>query len=248
LSLAAAPQHKPPGWRGRIGIIQPSPGVMLEYEWPRWLPDEVLFPVARVRMAEASAAGYRGVVEQAPAAATELARAGAGVVAFACTIGSLFEGAAAEQELVERMAQASSLPALSLGSTSVLALRAVGASRVAVLTPYSKAVNAWVKDYLVAHGIGVAGFIATPADIVTVGNLPAAEIAEIAIRGMQHLADADALWIPCTAIRTLEAIEMMEGRTGSPAISASQALLWHSLEILGLAGAGQPCGRLFQTT
>jgi maleate isomerase len=247
LSLATTSLHKPPGWRGRIGIIQPSPGVMLEYEWPRWLPDEVLFPVARVSMSQASAEGYRGVVEQAPAAASELARAGAGVVAFACTIGSLFEGAAAEQELVERMAKASSLPALSLGSTSVKALRAVGASRVAVLTPYSDAVNAWVGDYLAACGIDTAGFIATPVDIVTVGNLPAAEIAEIAVQGMQRFADVDALWIPCTAIRTLEAIETIEARTGLPAISASQALLWCSLEILGLAGAGQSCGRLFQT-
>ncbi|QGN55854.1 aspartate/glutamate racemase family protein [Novosphingobium sp. Gsoil 351] len=248
MSAAAAEERRSPGWRGRIGIVQPSPGVMLEYEWPRWLPDDVLFPVARVAMRDATAVGYRGVVEQAPAAAHELAKAGAGVVAFACTIGSVFEGAGPEAELVERMTAASGLPALSLGSTSLAALHAVGASRIAVLTPYSDAVNGWVGGYLTECGFAVEGFISTPVDIVTVGNLPSAEIAEIAVQGLARLTGADALWIPCTAIRTLDAIEAIEGRSGLPAISASQALLWRSLAFLDLAGAGRPCGRLFQTT
>lgn len=241
-------QLRLPGWRGRIGIVQPSPGVMLEYEWPRWLPDEVLFPVARVAMSSATAAGYREVVAQAPGAARELVRAGAGVVAFACTIGSLFEGAMAERKLVDRMVEAAGVPALSLGSTSFEALRRVGASRVALLTPYSDEVNGWVAAYVAECGLEIAGFIATPVDIVTVGNLPAEEIAEIAAAGMARLPDADALWIPCTAIRTLDAITAVEERTARPVVSASQALLWRSLELLGLAGHGRPCGRLFQTT
>lgn len=220
---------------------------MLEYEWPRWLPDEVLFPVMRVAMSEASAAGYRGVVAQVPAAARELAKAGASVVAFACTVGSLFEGAAREAALVEAMAHASGLPALSLGETSIAALRAVGATRLAVLTPYSDEVNGWVAAYLAEHGIAVSGFVATPVDIVTVGNLPADEIAGIAIAAMARMPDAEALWIPCTAIRTLDAIVAIEAATGRPAIGASQALLWRALAILGLADAGRPCGRLFQT-
>ena len=219
---------------------------MLEYEWPHWLPSEVLFPVMRVSMSEASAAGYRGVVAQAPAAARELARAGAGVVAFACTIGSLFEGPAREAALVAAMTEASGLPSLSLGQTSLAALGSVGATRVAVLTPYSDQVNGWVADYLAECGIAVSGFVATPVDIVTVGNLPADQIAEIAIDGMGRLPDAEAMWIPCTAIRTLDSIAAIEAASDRPVISASQALLWRSLDALGLVKAGRPCGRLFQ--
>lgn len=246
MSVSDPAPGAPPGWRGRIGIIQPTPGVMLEYEWPQWLPDEVLFPVMRVSMSEASAVGYRGVVAQAPAAARELARAGAGVIAFACTLGSLFEGVESEAALVAAMTEASGLPSISLGETSLEAMRSVGAERVAVLTPYSTEVNGWVAAYLAECGIAVSGFVTTPVDIVTVGNLPATHIAEIATDALARLPDADALWIPCTAIRTLDAIASIERASDRPVISASQALLWRALDLLGLAGAGRPCGRLFQ--
>ena len=234
-----------PGAFGRIGIIQPTPGVMIEYEWPRWLPDEVLFPVMRVPLREASAEGYREVADLVPGAAKQLASAGATLVAYACTIGSLFAGAEAEDRLIAAMEQESGLPALSLGATSVKALRKVSNLRPAVLSPYSVETNRWLESYLLERGLTIAGFIPTPVNIVTVGNLPSAEISALAITGLAALPDATGLWIPCTAIRTLEAIRPIELASGLPAISGSQALLWHALKCLGLDHDVKGLGSLF---
>ncbi|MDH7973224.1 aspartate/glutamate racemase family protein [Sphingomonas sp. AR_OL41] len=226
-------------------MIQPAPGVMLEHEWPHWLPHDILFPVGRIRLSGPTAEGYAAAAAAAPEMARDLASAGADVIAYACTIGSLFQGVAAERALVDTLASASGKPVISLSDTCIRALRSVGATRLAVMTPYTAETNGWVEHYVAAQGLAVAGFIATPVSIVTVGNLPPEEIAALAITGMAALPDADALWIPCTAIQTMEAIATIEIATDRPVISGTQALLWHALKILGVDDAVRHAGRLW---
>ena len=234
-----------PGLRGRIGIIQPAPGVMLEHEWPSRLPAGVLFPVSRIRMSGVTRDGYARLAEAAPEAARDLASASSNLVAYACTIGSLFAGASFESALVERLATAAGKPAISLASTSVRALRSVGARRLAIVTPYTAETNGWVRDYIVSQGFTVAGFVTTPHAIATVGSMSPDAVADFCVAAMERLRDADALWIPCTAIQTLDAITSIEARSGRPAVSGSQALLWHALDLLSLDDPVTDGGRLF---
>lgn len=234
-----------PGPRGRIGVIQPAPGVMLEHEWPRLLPPGLLFPVARVRLTGGAPADYAALAAAAPAAAADLASASAGVIAFACAVGSLYAGVEAEAALAASLAVASGRPAITLGASSIRALHHVGARRIAILTPYSPEVNALVGDYAARQGFEVAGFIDAGAPITTVGDIGPAGVADVAIAGLGRLLDADALWIPCTAIQTIEAIPAIEAATGIPVVSGSQALLWDGLRVLGIADAVAGGGRLF---
>lgn len=239
------PQRRTPGARGRIGIIQPAPGVMLEHEWPRWMPPEILFPVGRVRMISPTAEGYADIAARAPDTAKDLATAGAGLIAYACTIGSLYAGIDAEKALLASLEQASGRPAISLAATSVAALRKVGAKTIAIMTPYTPEVNAWVSAYIEAQDFTVAGFVPTPVNIIHVGDLHPAEITAIAVTAMAAMPDADALWIPCTAIQTMDAIAMIEAVAGRPVISGTQALLWDSLRILGVEDRIDGAGVLF---
>ncbi len=239
------PERRQPGARGRIGVIQPAPGVMLEHEWPRWLPRDLLFPMGRVRFTDGSAAGYDRIATAAPDVAQDLASAGANLIAFACTIGSLYAGIAGENRLINALGTASGLPAISLGSTCVKALDAVGAKRVAIMTPYPPETNVWVANYIEACGFGVEAFITTPVGIVRIGDLQPAEIAAFAIAEMARYPGADALWIPCTAIQTMDAIATIEAATGRPVVSGTQALLWHALALLDIADPVVGAGSLF---
>lgn len=241
------PERRPPGARGRIGVIQPAPGVMLEHEWPRWLPPEILFPMGRVRFTDGSAAGYDKIAAAAPDAARDLASAGADLIAYACTIGSLYAGVDGETRLIVSLEAASGRPAISLGATSVKALRKVGGRRLAIMTPYTPETNGWVAAYIAACGFSVEAFVATPVGIVQIGNLQPAEIAAFAIAEMANYPAADALWIPCTAIQTMEAIGTIEAATGRPVVSGTQALLWHALDLLGIADPIRGAGSLFDT-
>lgn len=246
--MTPAQERRAPGARGRIGIIQPAPGVMLEHEWPYWLPPEILFPVGRLHMPDATAAGYAQMAEAAPVMAKDLTAAGAGVIAYACTVGSLFAGVEAEVRMIAAIKAACGKPAISLGATSMAALRAVGAGRIAIMTPYGAETNRWVADYTAAQGLEVSAFIATPMDIMTVGEMQPAEVAALAIAQMANHPDADALWIPCTAIQTMAAVAAIEDETGRPVISGTQALLWHALAILGIADPIFGAGRLFDSS
>jgi maleate isomerase len=234
-----------PGARGRIGVIQPAPGVMLEHEWPAYLPPGVLFPVGRIRLPSADAAGYQRIAEEAPEIARDLASAGAGVIAYACTIGSLSAGASAERALTDRIAAAAGKPAISLASACIEALRWVGANRIAILTPYGDESNRWVADYAREQGLEVDALATTPVDIRTVGDLPPPAIAALAIETLNRAFDADALWLPCTAMQTMAAIPFIEAVTRRPVISGAQALLWRALEILKIADPISNAGRLF---
>ena len=51
-----------PGSRGRLGIIQPAPGLMLEAEWMRAVPPGVAFPVSRRASLPAAKSTERGSV------------------------------------------------------------------------------------------------------------------------------------------------------------------------------------------
>ncbi len=242
------PERRQPGARGRIGVIQPAPGVMLEHEWPRWLPPEILFPMGRVRFTDGSAAGYDRIAAAAPDVAQDLVSAGAGLIAFACTIGSLYAGIEGETKLIASLEATSGRPAISLGATCAKALRKVGARRLAIMTPYTPETNDWVAAYVEACGFQVEAFITTPVDIVRIGNLQPAEIAALAIAAMARYPVADALWIPCTAIQTMAAIATIEAATERPVVSGNQALMWHALELLAIADPIHGAGSLFNAS
>ncbi len=218
---------------------------MLEHEWPRWLPEGMLFPVARVRLTGGSAEDYSRLAASAPEAARDLATAGVGVIAYACTLGSLFAGIEAEYRLIASLAGASKRPAIALASACADALRFVGARRLAIVTPYAAEANSWVADYAQAQGFEVGGFIATPMGIATVGDMAPAEVATLANEGLCNLPDADTLWMPCSAMQTMEAIEAIEAATGKAVVSGSQALLWKVLATLGIKDPIRGAGKLF---
>ncbi len=240
-----SPPRLRPGHRGRIGIIQPAPGVMLEYEWPAHLPAEVLFPLARIRMRGATAADYATIAQAAPDAARDLVSAGADVVTYACSVGSLFAGAAAEAQLIAALAQASGKPAISIADASVRALQMLGARHIAIMTPYDAPTNALVSGYARQRGLTVAAEFGMPVGIAEIGNLGPAEITQLAIAALADAPQAQALWIPCTAVRTLDAIGAVEAATGRAVVSGSQALLWAGLRAIGVEDR-IGCGALLQ--
>lgn len=234
-----------PGKRGRIGVIQPAPGVLLEFEWPLRLPADILFPVARIRMRGASAAHYQEIADLAPEYAKDLVTAGADVIAYACSVGSLFAGAAAERQLMEQLAAASGKPVVSLSDASMQALHLLGAKKIAILTPYNADTNALVSRYAEECGFSVVAALSLPVSIVTISNLPADEIAVLACAALDSVPDVDALWIPCSAVRTLDVISAIEAATGKIVVSGSQALLWAALRAIGVDDKLADSGSLF---
>ncbi len=56
--------------------------------------------------------------------------------------------------------------------------------------------------------------------------------------------DADAIFISCGALRTVDVIEEIEASVGKPVIASNQAMLWHCLRLAGIDDQFDGLGRL----
>ena len=60
----------------------------------------------------------------------------------------------------------------------------------------------------------------------------------------QDCAEADAIFVSCGALRTLDVIAEIEARAGKPAICSNQAMIWDCLRLAGIEDRFEGHGRL----
>jgi maleate isomerase len=165
------------------------------------------------------------------------------VVGFGCTSAAMVLGEAA---IGARIREARPGVTFTTPITGAFAgLRALGARRPAVLTPYSDEVNAGIRAYLERHGFAIAamGSFREPDDRIVARIAPDSIVA--AAEQLVAGSGADALFVSCTSLRLVERVAELEARLGIPATSSNHALGWHSLRLAGVADARPEYGRLF---
>ncbi|MCO4812764.1 MAG: arylmalonate decarboxylase [Gammaproteobacteria bacterium] len=177
----------------------------------------------------------------ADCAATLLPDGSLDVVCYACTSGSLVIGE--ERVFAELKRGAPGAQATSLITGVIRALNKIGARRIVVATPYLDEVNQREVDYLQQSGFEVISLcglnLEKDSDMVRVAP---EFIAEFALA--QDRADADAIFISCGALRSLQVIAEIEERAGKPVICSNQAMIWDCLRLAGIDDRFEGYGRL----
>ncbi len=177
----------------------------------------------------------------ADCAATLLPDGSLDVACYACTSGSLVIGE--ERVFAELKRGAPGAQATSLITGVIRALRQLDARRIVVATPYLDEVNRREVDYLEQAGFEVISLcglnLEKDSDMVRVAP---DFIAEFALA--QDRAEADAIFVSCGALRTLEVIGEIETRAGKPAICSNQAMIWDCLRLAGIEDRFEGYGRL----
>jgi len=234
------------GKKGRIGLIVPSNNTVVEREFNRLLPDGYLAVATRMANTRTEKDDLERMATQAERGAAELATAGVGVVAFACTSGSFMNGPRWEAELQATLETAAGCPVVTTSEAVIEALRGLAVRKVVVATPYVEDINALERAYIEAHGIKVR-------EIVGLGIRQSVEIGRCEPDVARALAmrldfrGADGIFISCTAFRTIEVIDDLEGATGRPVVTSNQATFWKCMRTLGHRDAITGAGRLLQT-
>ncbi len=165
------------------------------------------------------------------------------VVSYACTSGSLVLG----QERVEELLRAGNPNAQpsSIIAAVVRALQAIGARRLIVATPYLDEINTAERDYLIDRGFEILDIqglnLAKDSDMVRVAPAFLADWAAALDRP-----DADAIFISCGALRSVDIIEDLEARLGKSVITSNQALAWDALRLAGVEDRIDGYGRLLK--
>lgn len=235
------------GFDARIGLLIPPPNAVMEVEFNRWIPPEVAVHATRMyrSTSDVTVESLLEMARHANEAARLLAMTLPDVIMFGCTSGSLLMGVGWDREIIRGIEGTTGIRALTTSTAVVAALEAVGARKVAVATPYIEEVNLRERRFLEGHGFQVLG-------IRGMGILKSEQIARVPPSQVHRFAggcdhpDADALFISCTNLRTMEVIDRLEEELGKPVVTSNQASLWMCLRVIG---AGRPLahgGRLLK--
>lgn len=179
----------------------------------------------------------------APSAASLLPDGSLDVVCYGCTSGSLVIGE--ERVHAELNRGAPNAKATSLITGVIRALHAVNAKRIVVGSPYIREINDRESRYMTDAGFEILSMtgleIEKDSDMVRV---PPKFLLEFAVSLDQP--DADAIFISCGALRTLDVVDEIEQRVGKPVIVSNQAMIWDTLRLAGIHDKLRDYGRLFR--
>jgi maleate isomerase len=167
------------------------------------------------------------------------------VVVYGCTSGAMVIG---EPTVHARIREARPGVACTTPMEATFAaLRALGASRIALVTPYLDSINRSMRAHVADHGfqVPVMGSWNIPDDN-TVARLSPGTVRD-AVLELGAEEDVDAVFVSCTSVRLVEQVEALEAELGKPITSSNHATAWHCLRLAGIADPVSGFGRLFRT-
>ena len=231
--------------RGKLGFVLLATEQTVQDDMIRLCPEGVAVHFSRVPIPDEITNETLAAIgpKLTEASALILPDGSLDVISYACTSGSLVLG----QERVEELLRAGNPNAKpsSIIAAVLRALEAVGARRIVVATPYLDEINAAERDYMQARGFEVLDIqglnITKDSDMVRVAPSFLADWATSLDR-----AEADAIFISCGALRSVDIIDALEARTGKPVVTSNQALMWDALRLAGIPDRIEGYGRLLR--
>jgi maleate isomerase len=165
------------------------------------------------------------------------------VICYGCTCGSIVIGEEPVMEQIKKGAPKSKPMTLVTGVVD--ALRELSAQKLVVGTPYLDEINTLEAEFLLEKGFEVVDIQGlNVADGSQMGRVTPGYLKEFALS--IDSPDADAIFISCGGIRSLDVAEEIEEAAGKPVITSNQAMMWSCLRRAGIDDRLTGFGRIFQ--
>jgi maleate isomerase len=162
-------------------------------------------------------------------------------VCYSCTSASVVIGDDEVEAAIHRAKPG--MPVVTPPQAAIRGLRALGAGRISVLTPYTVETSRPMASYFAAAGFDIASFTCLGFDDDReMARIAPGSLADIAREATA--ADAEALFISCTALRAAIAVPEIEKAIGRPVVTSNLATAWNCLRLCGDATARPELGRL----
>jgi len=163
------------------------------------------------------------------------------VVMYSCTSASVVIGDAEIETAVKAAKPTAAV--VTPTAAAVSGLRAFGAKRISVLTPYTLATSRSMADYFEGLGFDIARFTCLGlTDDRQMARISPDEI--VAFAKEATAPDSDALFISCTAVRAAGVAARIEAAIGKPVVTSNLATAWVCLRLCGDDTARPERGRL----
>ena len=232
-----------------VGVLVPEGNLIHEREFGRLRPAGVSFCFAGFSYPASGSADFCGDLLAQMVAPIEILRAqGAQLILLGCTTASM---SCAREAWCARLEKIAGVPVITAAGASSQAMTALKLNAVAVATPYGDANNLIVENFIRTLGVEVASIKGLGLDRSMdlwrerAPHLTTQEVLNFSLS--IDVSGAQAMYLPCTGIGSLEALELFEGKTGKPAFSSVSAGYWASLRRLGCDGRTKGYGRLIET-
>lgn len=232
--------------RARIGLAALAGNQTTEFEFAQILkidgvafytarlPDSITITPETLRETESHLAQAVGLI--LPGLALD-------VVGFTCTSAAIVNG---EDNVFARIREARPGVRCTTPITAALAaLKAMGARRIALLTPYMQEINEMMRRYIEDRDVAVPvmGSFNNSNDHEVARITP--DSIEAATVALAREDKVDAVFVSCGSLRVVSIVERLEAAIGRPVTSSNHAMAWHCLRLAGVTDKLPGLGRLY---
>ena len=242
----------------RIGQIVPSSNVTMETEIPALFrareliyDERFTFHSSRMRMKQVTKEELAAMDGDSDRCALELSDASMDVMGYACLVAIMAMGLGYHRESQARLHKVTiengqPCPVVSSAGALVEGLSALGAQRIALITPYRKPLTDLVCQYLESEGFEVLDAISLeiPDNLEVARQDP---MAPVELVDRLNLSNVDTLVASaCVQMPSLPAVAHLQAKTGVPTLSASVATSYRMMCELQLDTQIPGFGALFE--
>lgn len=228
-------------YRPRVGVISPEGTVSPEAQ--QLYGKEIEFIPANVYVKSLSIHGYEEALKNIPMAVDELKKKNVKAISVMGTSLTFFKGLQFNYELATYISEQTGLPTTTMTTAIIEGLQAVRATRIAVVTAYSKEVTRLLANVLIESGL-------EPVSLQYL-DVPIGQLREVTTDKLVNAAkkailskEIDAILISCGGLRTLAATLQLESELDIPVITSPIAGAWATVKLAGHTGYAQNGGRL----
>lgn len=207
----------------KVGLIVPMNNTTMAREIAGWLPTGSEIQVLRIPRGkglitpEVLPEYVRSTLDLAAGMSKNL-----DVIAYGCTAAGFVAGPDGEAQLAKDLQAVTGTPVVTTARSMVLALRELGARRIALVSPYSESVNRALMKFLDEDEIRVEELASFNApDVDALGRITESQVAELARKTMS--ASCDAMFIACSQLPTLGVLDGLSAEFGRPVMSSIKA-------------------------
>ncbi len=231
-------------WRAKLGFILMSTDLAGESDFNEMAPDGVGIHVTRLKTDDftTNETLARHINYMADAASRLQPDTRPNVISYSCTSGSIVIGE--EKVMAEiKIGAPYSIP-MTLITGVVDAFHELKIKKLVVGTPYLDEINTLEAEYLVSRGFTLLDFQGLNLKTgVEFGKVTPGYWKKFALE--INCSDADAIFLSCGGIRSLEIINELEELCGKPVITSNQAQMWSCLRRAGIQDNIEGFGALF---
>lgn len=235
----------PIGAKGTLGLLVLQVDETIEQDFRKLFPQpDVALYVSRVPSGNDLTPDTISTMEATLPQATSLLPPAASfdVVGYACTSGTTLIGAETVEALVAD--HATTRAVTNPLSAAFVALDALGARSVAIVSPYVASVAQPIRAAFEQRGFEVPATVSFGEQVeARVARIDPASIRDAALQ-VGSAAGVEAVFLSCTNLRTLEIIDDLEAQLGVPVISSNLALAWHMARLAGIGLSHHAPGQL----